>query len=346
MTYNVLDIARYIIKYSNDQDYGVSNLKLQKILYFIQAYFLIQTNSPCFKEPIEAWDFGPVVPTVYKQYKMYASADVPTMESYISFDGDDIWKSKRIRFNKINIKDEDKILINKVVDKFSEYSATDLVTLTQHQTPWIDAFSLGKNNEISLDTIKDYFSDQKIFFFIISMIRGEKIMYVVDKESLACYMINKYKNDYSDDITPIKLQKGLYFLFAFWGGMIRKAKNDLLSSELDIKKYDEYLFEPNFEAWTYGPVDYDIYSEFEYDNEMFSIEQNKTLICDKFTRSFIDNYLDRIFITNDFGLIDLSYEDNAWKNVYNDPMKHIKMNPESIINEYAKKKGVPAILCN
>lgn len=30
-------------------------------------------------------------------------------------------------------------------------------------------------------------------------------MYVVDKESLACYMINKYKNDYSDDITPIKL---------------------------------------------------------------------------------------------------------------------------------------------
>lgn len=159
MAYDALDIARYVIKYSNDQDYGVSNLKLQKILYFIQAYFLIQTNHPCFREPIEAWDFGPVVPTVYKQYKMYASADVPTMESYISFDGDDIWKSKRIRFNKINIKDEDKILINKVVDKFSEYSATDLVTLTQHQTPWIDAFSSGKNNEISLDIIKDYFSN-------------------------------------------------------------------------------------------------------------------------------------------------------------------------------------------
>lgn len=172
------------------------------------------------------------------------------------------------------------------------------------------------------------------------MIRGEEIMYVVDKESLACYMINKYKNDYSDDITPIKLQKGLYFLFAFWGGMIRKAKNNLLSSEFDIKKYDEYLFEPNFEAWTYGPVDYDIYSEFKYDNEIFSIKQNKTLICDKFTRNFIDNYLDRIFITNDFGLVDLSHEDNAWRNVYNESMKHIKMNPESIINEYAQKQSV------
>ena len=159
MAYNALDIARYVIKYSNNRDYGVSNLKLQKILYFIQAYFLIQTNHPCFKEPIEAWDFGPVVPDVYKQYKMYASADIPTMESYIDFDGNDIWKSKRIRFNKINIKDEDKILINKVIDKFSEYSATDLVMLTQRQTPWIDAFSSGKNNKISLDAIKDYFSN-------------------------------------------------------------------------------------------------------------------------------------------------------------------------------------------
>ena len=159
MVYNALDIARYVIKYSNDRDYGVSNLKLQKILYFIQAYFLIQTHHPCFKEPIEAWDFGPVVPDVYKQYIAYGGTDIPTMESYISFDGDDIWKSKRVRFNKINIKDEDKILINKVIDKFSEYSATDLVTLTQHQEPWIDAFSSGKNNKISLNAIRRYFYD-------------------------------------------------------------------------------------------------------------------------------------------------------------------------------------------
>ena len=37
--YNVLDISRYIINYSNQQGYGISNLKLQKILYFVQAYF-------------------------------------------------------------------------------------------------------------------------------------------------------------------------------------------------------------------------------------------------------------------------------------------------------------------
>ena len=61
--YNVLDICRYVIKYSNEKKYGVSNLKLQKLLYFIQAYFIIKNNdnAPCFKEKIEAWNFGPVV---------------------------------------------------------------------------------------------------------------------------------------------------------------------------------------------------------------------------------------------------------------------------------------------
>lgn len=49
--YDVLDVSRYVIKYSNERDYGISNLKLQKVLYFIQAYFLTNTENgtPCFR---------------------------------------------------------------------------------------------------------------------------------------------------------------------------------------------------------------------------------------------------------------------------------------------------------
>ena len=57
--YDVQDVAEYVITYSEVKDYGISNLKLQKSLYLIQAYFLIQTEKPCFSEEIEAWDFGP-----------------------------------------------------------------------------------------------------------------------------------------------------------------------------------------------------------------------------------------------------------------------------------------------
>lgn len=160
MSYNVIDVCRHIINYSNDHDYGVSNLKLQKLLYFIQAYFLTnkKDNSPCFDEKIEAWDFGPVVPDAYHEYKQYGSGDIPSIESYILFDKENIWNSERVSFVDNIIKDEDKLLIDKVVDKFADYSATDLVSLTHRQSPWIDAYVPHHNNEITIDSIREYFN--------------------------------------------------------------------------------------------------------------------------------------------------------------------------------------------
>lgn len=159
--YNVLDVSRYVINYSNEKDSGISNLKLQKILYFIQAYFLTNTPNgrPCFKEKIEAWDFGPVVPEAYREYKQYGSADIPAMLSFIDFDDDDIWNSARKVFDSSVISDVDKEMINAVVDKFANYSATDLVTLTHRQAPWADAYVPHMNNEITIEAIRKYFNE-------------------------------------------------------------------------------------------------------------------------------------------------------------------------------------------
>lgn len=147
MIYNVLDICQYVINYSNEKDYGISNLKLQKILYFIQAFFLISKPSRCcFSDKIEAWDFGPVVPNAYRAYKQFGSSDIPKI---ISLSGN----SKGCC-----ITDEDKALIKLVVDKFADYSATDLVSLTHKQSPWIDAYIPHMNREITPDAIKEYFN--------------------------------------------------------------------------------------------------------------------------------------------------------------------------------------------
>lgn len=138
--YDVLDICYYIIKYSNDKDYGVSNLKLQKLLYFIQAWFLINTHRPCFKEKIEAWNFGSVVPEAYKEFSRYACMDIP-------FNHDD-W---------VLVSETDKQLINQVVDRFANYTATDLLNLIYHQQPWLDAY-YGDTNIITNKMLLDYFA--------------------------------------------------------------------------------------------------------------------------------------------------------------------------------------------
>lgn len=129
------------------------------MLYLVQAYFLLETkaHTPCFDAKIEAWDFGPVVPEAYCEYKQYGSGDIPTIESYIVFDENDMWNSKRVTFEDISITDDDKALIEKVVDKFADYSATDLVSLTHKQSPWIDAYVPCQNNEITIEAIIAYF---------------------------------------------------------------------------------------------------------------------------------------------------------------------------------------------
>lgn len=156
--YNVLDVCRYAINYSNDKDYGISNLKLQKILYFIQAYFLISTPEPCFGAKIEAWDFGPVVPEAYREYKQFGSSNIPRISYYVVMDFDDFWNSKVKEFNDEVISDKDKKRIEAVIDRFSDYSATDLVSITHNQAPWIDAYIPHRNNEITPHAIKEYFN--------------------------------------------------------------------------------------------------------------------------------------------------------------------------------------------
>lgn len=141
--YNVLDIAQYIIERCNSKNIAISNLKLQKILYFVQAEFLVSKGQPCFDEEIEAWDFGPVVPEVYYAYRMYGSANIP-------------YVAKRRTFRKILPKD--KKLLNEIIDECSKYSASALVEITHHQTPWLEAYK-HFDNRIKLDSIKRYFEE-------------------------------------------------------------------------------------------------------------------------------------------------------------------------------------------
>lgn len=75
--YDALTVAEYVIKYSTLSGMPVSNLRLQKVLYFIQAEFMVSTNSECFNDRIEAWDLGPVVPTVYRKYKVFGASSIP-----------------------------------------------------------------------------------------------------------------------------------------------------------------------------------------------------------------------------------------------------------------------------
>ena len=141
--YTAFDVARFIIWYSKKKNYSISNLKLQKILYFIQADYIANKSKKCFSDIIEAWDLGPVVASIYDIYKIYGSAEIP-------IDGcEGIIKE---------IKLPDQIRIGEMVDKCSKYSASKLVSITHGQEPWKGAYKRYANNEITPQAIRSYFA--------------------------------------------------------------------------------------------------------------------------------------------------------------------------------------------
>jgi uncharacterized phage-associated protein len=149
--YNIYDLCTYIIYYSNTQSYDISNLKLQKLLYFLQAHYLVTQYQPLFTTPIEAWSVGPIIPSVYKKYAAYGSGNIPIDTT-----------TEPLLLPELSA--PDKQTISEIVDHFADYTATDLVYITQNQAPWKRSYNPTKHNVIPLKVIYKYFAEaQEIF---------------------------------------------------------------------------------------------------------------------------------------------------------------------------------------
>lgn len=142
MSYSALTIAQYIIKHELDANRPVTNLRLQKLLYFVQGNFYTLFNQECFYDKIEAWDYGPTIPSVYFKYSIFGSCTI------FDFQKEDIEK----------ISNYHKKYISLILNINSRYSTQDLVKISKNQKPWINAYLPTFSREITKESIKNYFT--------------------------------------------------------------------------------------------------------------------------------------------------------------------------------------------
>lgn len=141
--YSALDVAKYIIDYEASQGRTVSNLRLQKLLYFVQIAFLATKDSQCFNDDLEAWDYGPVVPEVYRKYKIFGSTMIPTAVS------------NRDQINTV-IGNNDQQIINSMLDLLQKCTTRELVEISHAQDPWKNIYVPGANNVITKEAMREY----------------------------------------------------------------------------------------------------------------------------------------------------------------------------------------------
>lgn len=140
MAYKVLDIANKIIS-KTDLEHGdtISNLKLQKMMYYQQGFHLAYFGTPLFDEDIVAWQYGPVVPSVYKEYKSFESNSISTSKEGIS------------------LSDDEEELFNNVYEEYNQFSAVALMKMTHEESPWK---TTEINSVISRDKMMAFFKTQ------------------------------------------------------------------------------------------------------------------------------------------------------------------------------------------
>lgn len=142
--YTAKRIASYFIKKSDsNKENDLTNLKLQKILYYAQAEHYREYNKPLFSEPIEAWEYGPVVYDVYKWLSGCGAYRISSFD--VELDNSQI-PLKTMEF------------LDNIWEKYSKYSASYLVSKTHMPSePWDIAYNKCPNTEIDLshlDSIK------------------------------------------------------------------------------------------------------------------------------------------------------------------------------------------------
>lgn len=140
-------ISNYVISLTkNNPEENLTNMKLQKILYYLQGYYLAITDGDeLFEDDIEAWKYGPVVSQEYHTFKSYGYNSIIVPEKSESFD---------------YLTDEQKKFINKVYGYYRQFSPIKLMELTHEESPWLETY--GKAQVISTHKLKDFFKNSKL----------------------------------------------------------------------------------------------------------------------------------------------------------------------------------------
>lgn len=138
-----IDVAKYFLYKANQDGDLITNLKMQKLLYYAQAWYLVNFDKPLFDDQILAWDLGPVVKNVYDVYKEFRHTPIIFEEDF----------GKNIKqFNKNDLK-----FLDEFYDQFSSYSAHDMVNLSHSEAPWKKAYETACKI-IDIELMKDFYT--------------------------------------------------------------------------------------------------------------------------------------------------------------------------------------------
>ena len=136
---NVKRVAEYFLSLVRDDEGDVmTNLKLQKLLYYAQGFHLAMFGKPLFDKKIEAWIHGPVVPSMFKRYKEYEHGAIPTVKNDTFSD----------------IEEDTRALLDEVFQVYGQFSGSALKDIINSEPPF---FNTPVRGVIEHEALSEFF---------------------------------------------------------------------------------------------------------------------------------------------------------------------------------------------
>jgi uncharacterized phage-associated protein len=140
-----ITVADFLLCESRERGEILTNLKLQKLIYYAQAWYLVLKKCPLFEEDFEAWVHGPVLPSQYFRFSRYS------------------WHPITDELSKPQIKAAIDSHLCEVVDVFGSETAVALELMTHREGPWIKARGdlapdVPSRNPISKASMSEFYS--------------------------------------------------------------------------------------------------------------------------------------------------------------------------------------------
>jgi uncharacterized phage-associated protein len=135
-----LEVANFFL-FQSEEEAGdvISNLKLQKLLYYAQGLHLAKFGKPLFDEKVEAWMHGPVVPVVYHHFKQHGDKGLPKPDACP-------------KFGKVT-----QDFLSTIYRTYGQYSAWKLRNFTHDEPPWKNT---PQSKEIPRSLLTEFFKTQ------------------------------------------------------------------------------------------------------------------------------------------------------------------------------------------
>ncbi|MDD2446026.1 MAG: DUF4065 domain-containing protein [Clostridia bacterium] len=149
-----LRVADFFLAFANSKGDFLTNLKLQKLVYYAQAWYLANYNKSLFQDDFEAWIHGPVIGKLYRELKakgFYLSTPIKSSS-----------KIEKVKEGLDKIDTELFAFLEKVAKVYFSYTAYELELMTHQETPWIKARKNLKptdrcTNVITKSSIRDFY---------------------------------------------------------------------------------------------------------------------------------------------------------------------------------------------